>query len=322
MEKGDYISDLKNGGTAEGVFVVNGKTALRETRNGKLFFNLELMDKSGKIPAVHWDATEGVYSSVSPNDYVFVRGRVGSYQNQLQMSVFSVVTVDPEELDAAEFMPTTPKGIPALKAQLIEQMGRVKNEYFSKLLHSFFDDEDFMARFSRCPAAVTYHHSYIGGLLEHSVSVARLSESVLAEHPDLNADLLVTGCLLHDMGKVEELEFDRKFGYTDPGMLLGHLIQAVQMIDHRAAEIEGFPKNLLMELSHLILSHHGEYEFGSPKLPMTGEAIVLHFLDNMDAKVNAYHRSISESIAQGSNFTEWNRMFDRRLYKRPEEEQG
>lgn len=318
MEKGMCVGDLKENMAVEGVFLLSNRSALRETRGGKLFFNCELCDKTGRVAAVLWEATESIYASVANNDYVFIRGRINTYQNQLQVGLYSISKVEPNEVSPADFLPVTPKDMKKLREEFKAQIARVKNNHLSALLAAFFDDKEFFEQFAKCPAAVSYHHPYVGGLLEHTVSVARMSKSVIDEHPVLDADLLVAGCILHDIGKVEELEYCRSLGYTDPGMLIGHLVQAVLMIERRAADIEGFPAELMMEIQHLILSHHGEFEYGSPKLPMTAEAIVLHFLDNMDAKMNAFNLATQNMSPENTNFTDWNRMFDRRLYKRPD----
>ncbi|HJO56039.1 MAG TPA: HD domain-containing protein, partial [Candidatus Scalindua sp.] len=180
----------------------------------------------------------------------------------------------------------------------------------------FFNDKDFCGGFCSAPAAVQYHHAFLGGLLEHTLSVAKLGSNIAPLYPSLNKDLLICGIILHDIGKISELCYEKSFHYSDEGQLIGHLISGVLMVEEKAKQIDDFPKTLLDLLRHLILSHHGEYEWGSPKLPMTLEALVLHYLDNIDAKIHAFDKAISSDKDSSDNWTIYNRMLERKLFKK------
>jgi 3'-5' exoribonuclease len=204
-------------------------------------------------------------------------------------------------------------------SELKQIAGSIKQPYLLKLLKLFFSDKDFCRDFCSAPAAVQYHHAFLGGVLEHTLSVAKLGEKIAPLYPDLNKDLLICGIILHDIGKISELSYEKNFQYSDEGQLVGHLISGVLMVEEKAKQIDGFPKTLLDLLRHLILSHHGEYEWGSPKLPMTVEALALHYLDNIDAKIHAFNKAITNDKDSSNNWTGYNKMFDRRLFKKSQD---
>jgi 3'-5' exoribonuclease len=228
--------------------------------------------------------------------------------------------VDESKVDADAFQPRTKEDIEELWTRMKEVVEALENAQMKRLLTAILDDEKIARDFKRCPAAVNYHQSYIGGLLEHTVKILEMGVFVCEQYPRLNRDLLLAGIILHDIGKTREMKYDGPFEYTDPGKLLGHLVIGVMMIQEKMRDLPDFPEDLRDVLYHLILSHHGEYEWGSPKLPMTPEALALHHLDNLDAKVEASGRAIETDRLAESSWTEYNQMFKRELYKGPARE--
>ena len=310
-----YISSLKSGELVDDVFLVL-KKEVRETREKKPYLNLQLADKSGFIEARKWDTTPQLCDSFNKDAFIKIKGFVETFNNTLQIRINEICPITDAQVQMGEFIPCTEKDVPAMMNELAQIIKTIQDPYLSKLLHAFFTDESFCKVFSTAPAAMQYHHAYLGGLLEHILSVAKLAISFSKYYPTIKRDLLVTGIILHDIGKTRELSYERSFQYTDEGLLTGHLISGVLMIHEKVQKIEGFPSDLLNVLFHLILSHHGEYEWGSPVKPGTPEAIALHHLDNLDAKVQAATKAISEHKDTNSSWTEYVKMFERRLYKR------
>ena len=310
------IGSLTPGQTVDEVYLLR-ECQLRTTRTDKYYLHAGLGDKTGQISARMWNATEALFRALQGAEFVRVTGRAEVYQDALQLVINTIRTVNTDEVAIEDFLPTTPHDVDEMYAKLRTFAATVRNEHLSRLLASFLDDEGFSVRFRRAPAAVSYHQPYLGGLLEHTLAVTDMADYVASRYPRLDRDLLITGTVLHDIGKIEELSYARAFDYTDRGRLIGHLIIAVEMIQDRVREIEGFPQHLFDLLSHLVLSHHGEYEWGSPKLPMTAEAIALHHLDNLDAKVEASTRAIGADRLGEGNWTEYSRMFQRMLYRGP-----
>ena len=294
---------------------------LRTAKNGKYYLHVVLTDKTGQIAGRLWNATEALFQALAGASFVGVQGRVEVYQDSLQLNHGTIRPVAPEDVKVEDFLPATTRDVDAMWTRLTEIVATVKNPWLAKLLGAVTGDGALAAKFRRAPAAVYYHHAYLRGLLEHTLNVVELAEFVASRYPGLDRDLFITGAVLHDLGKVEELSYHKGFDYTDRGKLVGHLIIAVEMLQEIVRKIEGFPPRLFDMLSHLILSHHGEYEYGSPKLPMTAEAIALHHLDNLDAKVEASMRAIESDRLTEGNWTEFSRMFQRQLYRGPRSEE-
>jgi len=309
-----FVSDLKNGAAVKEVYLVNRKE-VKTTRTGKMYIQADLCDSTGSIPCKIWDATPLMAGSFDNGDFLRVTGRVESYQNNLQLNVKSFEKVDPSTVTLGDFLPQTERDVEELYEELIAILATVQDEHLKNLLRAFVSDKEFCAQFKRAPAATQNHHAYLGGLLEHTVSLLKAATSLMELYPMLRRDLLITGIFLHDIGKIREFSYERNFEYTDEGQLLGHLMIGCAMVDEKAREVEGFPAETLTALKHLILSHHGAYEFGSPKLPMTAEAIALHHLDNLDAKIHAFQKAVRESPDEQGSWTGYIRMFERRLFK-------
>lgn len=313
------IADFTRGELVEGVYLCAAKD-LKTTRTGTLYLQLELVDRSGRIGAKMWDATEGLFQAVEAEEFFHVRGAVDVYQGTKQLVLKDLRPVEADQVNLADYLPTTAEDVDALLAELHSALAPVTNRHLRVLIEAFLGDATFMTEFRTAPAAVRYHHAYLGGLLEHTVGVVRLAVEVIARYAAVDRDLLLTGAFLHDIGKTREMSYARAFDYTDEGNLLGHLIIALSMVERKVrdwetATGEEFPEDLLMVLEHLIISHHGEYEYGSCKLPMTVEAMALHHLDNLDAKLHAIGRDVAADPDPARRWTEFNRMLGRRLYK-------
>lgn len=309
-----YVEELTGGERIESVFLLR-RCDLRQTRGGKFYLDMQVGDRTGVLPAKRWDADESLFEALRNADIVLVKGTVQTYRDSLQLVIDQIRTVRPEDVDISELLPHTERDIDAMWQTLLERAASIRDPYLKELLERMTGDEEIAEGFKSSPAAISYHHPFIGGLLEHTVSVLDLAEKILPNYPHIDRDLLLTGVILHDIGKMRELSSEVNFKYTDPGELLGHIVLGVLMVEDKVREIPEFPEDLLMKLQHLILSHHGAYEFGSPKLPMTIESIALHHLDNLDAKLNAFTSAIEVEGEAESNWTQWNKMFQRRLYK-------
>ena len=262
---------------------------------------LELGDRSGTIEARMWEQFEAAAKGINRDDFVKVQARVEMYRSRPQLSVMQVRLAKPEEIDLADFLPQTKADVAKLYAELLEYATSISNSWLKKLVTGILSDPDIAAKYKRAPAAKVMHHAYLGGLLEHVVSLCGLAKAVAAHYPELDVDLLLTAAMLHDVGKLDELGYERAIGYTVEGHLLGHIVLEVQTIAKAMDAIEGFPPNLKTVIQHMLISHHGEYEFGSPKLPMIREALVFHFLDDLDSKLAA----VRTALAGDSGEAEW-----------------
>ncbi|RLB69766.1 MAG: HD family phosphohydrolase [Deltaproteobacteria bacterium] len=305
-----YLGDLQEHENVKTVVLVVRKTVAR-SRKEKEYIALKVRDKTAEMNAHIWDNAEMYAQRFQENDYVLIKGRVVSYQGMLQLNIFQL-EVFQGEVDPHDFLPQTEKNIGNLKLALRKAVEGVQNKWLSRLLKDFFlRDKDFQARFELAPAAKSMHHAWLGGLLEHTVGVVQLVGQVAPLYPELDRDLLTAGALLHDIGKVEELGYEKSFDYTTRGRLLGHIVIGVEMVREKAARIAGFPPALLELLEHLLLSHHGEYQWGSPRRPKIPEALVLHYLDDLDAKVNAIAVFCRQQGESGAAWSKYNQMFER-----------
>jgi len=301
------------------VFLASEKQ-LRTNRQGNLYLQLRLSDRSGSVTAMMWNAGEKVYRSFDNGDYLRVQGTAQFYNGTLQMILNRVEKVDATEIDESDFITLGAADIDQLTGRLSEMLRAMKSYPLRNLAECFLVDEEFMARFSSASAGVKNHHAYRGGLLEHVISLMELTAVVAVRYPEIDSDLLLMGAFLHDIGKIRELTYERDLGYSDEGQLIGHLVIAVGMLDEKVREAEElsgeeFPEELLLRLKHMIVSHHGEYEFGSPKLPMTLEAIALHYLDNLDSKMYSVGQLIREDANTDSHWTPYQAHLGRKLFK-------
>ncbi len=314
-----FVQQMADGDTIEEVYLITDKQ-LRANRNGNLYLQIELRDRTGSISARLWNAGENLFRMFDVGDFLLVRGKVQLFQSALQVILNHIERAEAEKVDLADFLPHTEQDVGKLLERLRGTLLRLANPNLRALAECFFMDDDFVRGFCQVPAGVRNHHAYLGGLLEHVVTLMDAAERLLPLYPELDRDLLLTGIFLHDIGKVRELTYHKVFAYSDEGQLIGHLVIGVEMLNDKLSRVsdltgEPFPVELLLRLKHMILSHHGTYEFGSPKLPMTPEAIALHYLDNLDAKIHSFTRDIREDRNQASSWTPFNQSLQRRLFK-------
>ncbi len=312
-----FVEELKGFREDEVVsstFLVAQKTRLL-TKSNKPYLALKLMDRTGEVEARVWNRADEAGAAFEAADFVRVRAKIDYYREILQLSVQDIVKLLPGEVDPALFTPTPKKDGEALWKELLGFLNTVKDEGLKGLLLSFFEDEEFAALFKNAAAAKMMHHDYPGGLLEHTVAVARLVASACDIYPELDRDLLVTGALLHDVGKVKELlQFPHK-DYSTEGRLMGHIILGVEMVGERLARHPEIGEERAMLLKHLIISHHGLPEFGSPVPPMTLEGFVLNLADDLDAKLMAVRKSLAKVEGEDPGFSPYHNLLERHLYR-------
>ena len=314
-----YVNALKDGDAVDEVFLLADRQ-LRANRNANLYLLANLRDRTGLINGLMWNVTEDSCAHLNPGDFVRVRGKVQLFQGALQMIVSHIGAVGATGLDPAEFHPATSQDTARLMGRVQEVLLGIEDAKLRTLMECFLVDEPLMNAFRMAPAGVKAHHAYHGGLLEHVTNMLETAVRIADLYPKVDRGLLLAGIFLHDIGKLREMASDASFVYTDEGQLLGHLVIGVEMLSEKIAEFERltgetFPQETALRLKHMILSHHGTYEFGSPRLPMTPEAIALHHLDNLDAKVHEFARSIEEDPNSGSNWTPYSQRLERKLYK-------
>lgn len=313
MEK-IFIDQLQANQTISSTFLVKSKE-LRNKKTGGQFALIVLADRTGEIVCQWWDNFEESIDTFDRDDIVFVRGLVNSYRNHLQITIHRVRPCLPQEVDLSLYFPTTRFDVERMFSELMGFVSEFRNPWLRQLLESILGDDETVRKFKRAPAAKTMHHPYLGGLLEHSLSLVRLCRFMASHYEGIDGDLLVTGAILHDFGKIEELSYDRGFGYTNEGQMIGHLVMETIMVSTKMAEIPNFPDELRRHLLHLLLTHHGKLEYGSPKLPSTPEALLLSLLDDLDSKVEAMQRLMSDPLAVG-DWTRISPMFERPIYRR------
>jgi len=309
-----FANQVKEGQTVEDIFLVK-EMSRAETRSGKPYLMLTLMDRSGEIAGRLWENAETFQDVCEPGNLVKIFGQAQAYKGILQVKIDSVLKLDKNEADIGQFLLGSKRSIAAMAREILTLAKSIHEPFCQKLALSFFLDKSFFLEFQQAPAAKSMHHAYLGGLLEHTLAVAKLANMLAGLYPDLDRDLLMTGALLHDIGKTRELAFSAfPFDYTDRGRLMGHLVIGVGMIQDKIHTIPDFPEDLATRLLHLILSHHGRYEFGSPSLPMMSEAFVLNFLDDLDAKLNFLGRLEEQATEPGYQWTDFQRTLERFLY--------
>ncbi len=307
------IKDIRPGEEVRSIFFTQRKE-LRKTRRGDLYISLELTDRSGSVEAKIWDQVAKYKDSFSEKEFVAINGRAGVYQDQLQLEVKTIRRCREEEVDLESFLRKSKADPVELEETLRLLVSELKEHNLRALLGLLLEDESFMERFRRAPAAKSYHHPYLGGLLEHTVSVALICDKVCILYPGIDRDLLICAAILHDVGKVKELEYGRAILYSDEGRFLGHLVLGDEMVRELVRNMPGFPEELEMRLRHAILSHHGELEWGSPKQPMTMEALLLHHVDNLDAKANSFMEVAERRLDGDGKWTDMRNLFKRPLY--------
>lgn len=307
-----YIKDLKEGDRVFDIYLCKHKQAA-VTKNGKPYESVVLQDKTGTIDAKVWEPNNPGIGDYDTLDYIEVYGDVNNFQGALQISVKRIRVCGEGEYNPGDYLPVSSKDINAMYGELLGLIQTIENPYLKKLLEAFFvKDEAFTKAFKNSSAAKTVHHGFVGGLLEHTLSVTKLCDYYCSAYPILKRDLLLTAAICHDIGKTKEISPFPENDYTDDGQLLGHIVMGSQMVAERAAGIEGFPHGLLAEVQHCILAHHGKYEYGSPKIPALIEALALNYADDTDAKLETF-KEILENNKEKTDWFGYNRLFESNL---------
>ena len=293
-------------------FVVVSKQ-IKPKKTGEPYLALTLGDRSGQLEAKMWDNVEEVLNVFEQDDFLKIKGLVNKYKNRFQLTIHKLRKLGDSEIEFADYLPKTTRDIDELWQTLTDFVGSFQNPHLKSLVRAFMSDPEIAAAYRNSPAAKTLHHAYIGGLLDHVVSLFHSCDLICRNYPQVNRDLLLTGVFLHDIGKIHELAYNRSFSYTTRGQLLGHMIIELEMLQAKLAFVPTFPDELKILLEHLIISHHGEYEFGSPKLPMFPEALLLHYMDDLDSKMEAMRAHFEREADLESPWTSYNASLGRPL---------
>jgi len=311
--KKQFITDIKAGDSIDDIFVLSEKN-LAQKKDGNNFLNVTLSDKTGTIKGVVWDNVDKITAGVTSGDFIHIKGNVNEYKGALQLVIKKMETFSADEIDPADFLPMTRRNIESMFERLLRITSSVETAYFKQLIQAFWNDKEFVRKFKTAPAAKKMHHAYIGGLLEHTLSMVSLADKVAGHYSGINRDLLIAGAMLHDIGKTEEFEYQFRIDYSDQGRLLNHIVIGIEMIDEKLSEIKDFPQDQMVLLKHMIVSHHGTREFGSPEPPKTIEAVILNYIDEIDSKVNGI-RDFMASEDPNESWTSYHRLLGRHFYK-------
>ena len=308
-----YINEIKENENVDSFFLVKEKSS-GVTKTGNAYLKLKLIDRSGEMEGRVWTSVDIFSVSFEKDDFIHVKGKAVSFQDHLQLNITHIERVMEEEVLLSDFFPMTEKNVDEMFQTLIDNGQQIKDQHLSQLLRLFWEDQSFVERFKIAPASTRLHHTYLGGLLEHTLSLTQLVLKNASHYKGLNLDLLLTASILHDLGKVDELTYHRSFDYSDEGRLLGHIILGIERLEGKIHKLPDFPKDLAIQLKHLLLSHHGQYHWGSPKRPMTLEAVMLHYLDDMDAKINGIQQFLKTQVSGGSKWSAYHPVFEQFFY--------
>jgi len=313
-----FINQIQAGETINEIYVVR-EPILRSTSRGDLYIAMFLCDRTGQLNGRMWQASEVIYKSLPKPGFVHVQGRSELYQNNLQIVVNTITAVDPSKVNVENYLARTTKNCDLMFKEVQESVGLIRHPQIAALCKAFLEDKDLMKAFCTAPGGMKMHHDCIGGLLEHTHSMLNVAKAILPLYPRVQPDLVLAGIFLHDMGKTEELAYDMAFSYTDSGQLIGHISKTLLMIHRKAEALRAagtkIDAEILDTLGHIILSHHGEYEFGSPKLPATAEAFMVYYIDDLDAKMDQVTSAIDGEMSE-SNWTAWQNALQTRLYRK------
>lgn len=313
-----FINQLQPGTTIDDVYMIS-QPILRSTTRGDLYIAMFVSDRTGKVNGRIWQATEELFNSLPKEGFAHIRGRSEVYQNAMQIVGDRITAVAAEKVNITDYLPRTEKDVKQMWDDTLKIVGEIKNPFLKSLVGEFIADKEMMKQFCAAPGGTANHHSYIGGLLEHTNNMLNAAKAIMPCYPQLQSDLVLAGIFLHDMGKTQELTYKMAFGYSDSGQLIGHIVLTVNMVEKKATALEAkgqqINREILDSLEHIILAHHGEYEFGSPKLPMTAEAFLVGFLDNIDAKINQVTGKIDNEPGD-ANWTAFIKSLDSKIYRK------
>ena len=312
-----YVKDIQAGQQIQDTYMVT-QPVLRNTTKGDLYIAMFLSDKTGKVNSRMWQATQELYQALPTEGFVTIRGKSELYQGNMQLVVNDIQVVEPDQVRLMDYMPRTENNIGEMFDQVKAILGTIENKDLKLLTDAFLNDQELMKQFCIAPAAMMMHHNYLGGLLEHTLNMLNVAQVLFPLYPKIQKDLVLAAILLHDMAKTQELSYKIGFSYTDRGQLLGHIIQGTQMITQKADDLkaDGTPidPEILDNLLHIIVSHHGQYDYGSPKLPATPEAFMVNYIDNLDAKMNQT-MTLIENEPGDDNWTAYQRSLETKLYR-------
>jgi 3'-5' exoribonuclease len=322
--RGLFLRDCQPGDVLEDVFIVTGKQ-LSTSNSGKYFIKAFISDRSCQVTARMWNATRDIFTAMPDSGFLRVRGHIENYQNNLQFIIEQLWPAKEGTFEINDLMPHTSKSVEQMCRRLTEMVQSIQNRHLAAIVQAYLDDEALMGNFCKAPAAMSFHHAFVGGLLEHTLNAIEIADAVCRFYPGLNRDLVVAGIFLHDIAKTWELCYDCAFGYTDGGQLVGHIVKSAMWIEHKARDAERslgekIPQNLIDVLQHIVLSHHGPLEngFGSARNPQTPEAMMVHMIDDMDAKMmlslQATRGDGAATLGDG-NWTEYIKSLGGRLYR-------
>ena len=312
--KSPYVNELAASQSVQTTFLVHSKE-VRQKKSGEPYLSLVLADRTGELDAKMWDNVGEVTDTFDRDDFVRVRGQTQIYQNKPQLTIHKLVRIDDAEVDFSDFFPASRRDPEQMFTEVRGIAGGMGNPWLKQLLDALMDDPVIAAKYKQAPAAKSIHHAWLGGLIEHGLSLCELCRLAAGHYPWIDLDLLLAGAILHDIGKIDELNYSRSFNYSDDGQLLGHMIIALRMIADKLALIPGFPPKLRTLVEHMVISHHGEMEFGSPKVPLFAEALLLHHLDNMDSKMECIRALVAKDTQVDGNWTAWNHALERPALK-------
>lgn len=313
--KSPFVNELQPNSDITAVFLVLAKD-VRQKKTGEPYLSLTLGDRTGDIDGKMWDNVEDLLDTFDRDDFVKIRGRVQIFQNKPQFTIHRLAKVDEREVDLGDFFPVSARDREEMWAELRGIVNSFTNPHLKALLNLMLDDEEIGRRYKLAPAAKSIHHAWLGGLIEHVLSLLTLAEFTAKHYVGVDRDLLLTGVVLHDIGKIEELHYERSFGYTNSGQLLGHIVIAMRMIDDKLRQLPDFPPKLRLLVEHMVLSHHGELEYGSPKTPLFLEALLLHHLDNLDSKMESMRQHIKRDKVVDGVWTGWLNTMERPVLKK------
>lgn len=311
--KKQFITDIRAGDRVDDIFVLSEKI-LSQKRDGNNFLNVTLSDKTGTIKGVVWDNVDQIATGITSGDFAHVNGSVSDYRGTLQVVIKKMAPFSHDRIDPSDFLPQTSRDIEGMFERLVKRTDSITTDYLKALIDAFFKDKEFVNKFKTAPAGKKMHHAYIGGLLEHTLSMVSLADKIAGHYSGIDRDLLLSGAILHDIGKIDEFEYQFKIDYSDKGRLLNHIVIGIKMVDEKLSGIDNFPEDQMLLLKHMIVSHHGTREFGSPEPPKTIEAVLLNYIDEIDSKVNAI-RDFIASEDPDETWTSYHRLLERHFYK-------
>lgn len=313
--KSPFVSEMRPNQVTTATFLVHIKD-VRQKKTGEPYLSLVLGDRTGELDAKMWDNVAEVMDTFERDDFVKVKGLLQIFQNRPQFTIHKMMRILDTDVDFSDYFPASERDPLEMFAELRQLVSTVGNPHLRALLNAFLDDEEIARRYRTAPAAKNVHHAYLGGLIEHVLSVCHLCRAMAAHYKHVDLDLLLTGAVLHDIGKISELTYERTFGYTTEGQLLGHIVIGLRMVQEKIARFPDFPPRLRTLVEHMIVSHHGELDFGSPKVPLFAEALLLHHLDNLDSKMECMRNMVAKDRHVEGHWTSYSSALDRSVLKK------